>query len=198
MQLKHAGCAALVAASLFMTRVAVASPEEDRRMVAGLDTEFQAAVKVHDVATIDRIQHPDMVLVLGDGQRRHQGGPPAGGAREEDPLRDPGRGARHPDRARVRRHGRRHGAAPAQGNERGRAIRPAGLVQRHLRAHARGLEVFLRPGVAEAAGRGADSPSVRVADAAATPCGARRTRSCRARRAAPRRRRRSGAGSRTT
>ena len=35
--------------------------------VAALDTEFQAAVKVHDVATIDRIQHPDMVLVLGDG-----------------------------------------------------------------------------------------------------------------------------------
>ena len=68
MQLKHAGCAALVAASLFMTRVAVASPEEDRRIVAGLDTEFQAAVKVHDVATIDRIQHPDMVLVLGNGQ----------------------------------------------------------------------------------------------------------------------------------
>jgi ketosteroid isomerase-like protein len=47
---------------------AQASPEDDRRAVAALDTEFQAAVKHHDVATIDRIQHPDMVLVLGDGR----------------------------------------------------------------------------------------------------------------------------------
>jgi ketosteroid isomerase-like protein len=44
------------------------SPEEDRRTVAALDTEFQAAVKRHDAATIERIQHPDMVLVLGDGR----------------------------------------------------------------------------------------------------------------------------------
>jgi ketosteroid isomerase-like protein len=42
--------------------------EEDRRAVAALDTEFQAAVKHHDAATIDRIQHPDMVLVFGDGR----------------------------------------------------------------------------------------------------------------------------------
>ena len=48
--------------------IAQASPEDDRRAVAALDTEFQAAVKHHGVATIDRIQHPDMVLVLGDGR----------------------------------------------------------------------------------------------------------------------------------
>jgi ketosteroid isomerase-like protein len=42
--------------------------EDDRRTVAALDTEFQAAVKRHDAATIDRIQHPDMVLVFGDGR----------------------------------------------------------------------------------------------------------------------------------
>ena len=48
--------------------IAQASPEDDRRAVAALDTEFQAAIKHHDVATIDRIQHPDMVLVLGDGR----------------------------------------------------------------------------------------------------------------------------------
>jgi ketosteroid isomerase-like protein len=48
--------------------LAQASPEDDRAAVAALDTEFQAAVKHHDVATIDRIQHPDMVLVLGDGR----------------------------------------------------------------------------------------------------------------------------------
>ena len=48
--------------------LAQASPEDDRRAVAALDTEFQAAVKHGDAATIDRIQHPDMVLVLGDGR----------------------------------------------------------------------------------------------------------------------------------
>jgi ketosteroid isomerase-like protein len=44
------------------------SPEDDRRTVAALDVEFQAAVKHHDAVTIDRIQHPDMILVLGDGR----------------------------------------------------------------------------------------------------------------------------------
>lgn len=48
--------------------LAQASPEADRQAVAALDTEFQAAVKHNDAATIDRIQHPDMVLVLGDGR----------------------------------------------------------------------------------------------------------------------------------
>ena len=48
--------------------LAQGSPEEDRQAVAALDTEFQAAVKHHDAATIERIQHPDMVLVLGDGR----------------------------------------------------------------------------------------------------------------------------------
>ena len=56
-------------AALFMSAgLAQASPEDDRKAVAALDTEFQAAVKHHEAATIDRIQHPDMVLVLGDGR----------------------------------------------------------------------------------------------------------------------------------
>jgi ketosteroid isomerase-like protein len=58
-----------IAAALAMSAgLAQASPEEDRAAVAALDTEFQAAVKRNDAATIDRIQHPDMVLVLGDGR----------------------------------------------------------------------------------------------------------------------------------
>src|SRR5262245_21180192 len=57
-----------VAMTLGIAAVASADPEEDRRTVAALDTEFQAAVKHHDAATIDRIQHPDMILVLGDGR----------------------------------------------------------------------------------------------------------------------------------
>jgi ketosteroid isomerase-like protein len=57
-----------VAALAMSTGVVAASTGEDQKAVAALDTEFQAAVKHHDVATIDRIQHPHMVLVLGDGR----------------------------------------------------------------------------------------------------------------------------------
>lgn len=56
------------ALSLGMAATAMASPEQDRKAVAALDTEFQAAVKHHDVATIDRILHESMILVLGDGR----------------------------------------------------------------------------------------------------------------------------------
>ena len=40
----------------------------DEQAVAGLDTEFQAAVKRNDFATMDRILHEEFVLVLGDGR----------------------------------------------------------------------------------------------------------------------------------
>jgi ketosteroid isomerase-like protein len=58
----------LLAALAMSAGIAHATPEDDRRAVAALDTEFQAAVKHHDAATIDRIQHPAMVLILGDGR----------------------------------------------------------------------------------------------------------------------------------
>jgi hypothetical protein len=45
-----------------------ASTDRDRRAVADLDAQFQAAVKRNDAETIDRILHEDMVLVLGDGR----------------------------------------------------------------------------------------------------------------------------------
>ncbi len=60
--------ALLLAMSGGLCATAVASPEEDRKAVAALDTEFQAAVKHHDVATMDRILHDEMILVLGDGR----------------------------------------------------------------------------------------------------------------------------------
>jgi ketosteroid isomerase-like protein len=44
------------------------TPEEDRRMVAALDIEYQLAVKHNDFATMDRILHEDFVLMLGDGR----------------------------------------------------------------------------------------------------------------------------------
>ena len=46
---------------------AKAAPADDTRTVAALDTEFQAAVKRNDAATVGRIQADDMILVTGRG-----------------------------------------------------------------------------------------------------------------------------------
>jgi len=40
----------------------------DAKAVAALDTEYQAAVKVNDAATMDRILADDFVLVIGSGK----------------------------------------------------------------------------------------------------------------------------------
>jgi ketosteroid isomerase-like protein len=54
---------------VLLARLAAAdSIDTDRAQVAKLDSEFQAAVKVNDAATMARILDPDMVLVLGDGR----------------------------------------------------------------------------------------------------------------------------------
>ena len=44
------------------------SSTQDAAAVAALDTEYQAAVERNDVAVMDRILHPDFVLVTGRGQ----------------------------------------------------------------------------------------------------------------------------------
>jgi ketosteroid isomerase-like protein len=44
-----------------------AGVDEDRQAVAALDTEYQAAVERNDVAVIERIHHPNMILVLSNG-----------------------------------------------------------------------------------------------------------------------------------
>jgi ketosteroid isomerase-like protein len=41
---------------------------DDAVTVAALDTEYQAAVEKNDWKTMDRILHPDFVLVLGNGK----------------------------------------------------------------------------------------------------------------------------------
>lgn len=46
---------------------AVAAHTDDIKAVAALDTEFQAAVKHNDAATIGRILADDMILVTGRG-----------------------------------------------------------------------------------------------------------------------------------
>jgi ketosteroid isomerase-like protein len=44
------------------------SAVDDEKAVAALDTEYQAAVKTNDVATMDRILADDFVLVTGLGK----------------------------------------------------------------------------------------------------------------------------------
>ena len=58
-------------ACLSVAAVASTAPTtaaDDRATVARLDTEFQAAVKIHDIPGMQRILHPDYTLVLGDGR----------------------------------------------------------------------------------------------------------------------------------
>jgi ketosteroid isomerase-like protein len=48
--------------------VASAGSAKDEKTVAALDTEYQAAVKNNDAATMDRILADDFVVVLGSGK----------------------------------------------------------------------------------------------------------------------------------
>ena len=56
---------ALAALSMNHTQ---ASAADDEKAVAGLDTEYQAAVKRNDATTMDRILADDFVLVTGSGK----------------------------------------------------------------------------------------------------------------------------------
>ena len=59
--------AAALAAALASASPAYATPEEDRRTVAALDVEYQAAVKRNDATTMGRILDDNFVLILGNG-----------------------------------------------------------------------------------------------------------------------------------
>jgi ketosteroid isomerase-like protein len=47
--------------------VAAANSANDQKVVANLDTQYQAAVKANDAATMDSILADDFVLVIGNG-----------------------------------------------------------------------------------------------------------------------------------
>ena len=47
---------------------AARAPAQDAKTVAALDVAYQAAVKANDWAGMDRILHPDFVLVIGTGK----------------------------------------------------------------------------------------------------------------------------------
>jgi len=47
--------------------ITIADSADERKTVAAMDTEYQAAVKANDAATMDRILADDFILVDGDG-----------------------------------------------------------------------------------------------------------------------------------
>ena len=66
-----AGCAWALTIGILMTIEPTSgadSSADDAKAVAALDTEYQAAVKKNDVATMDRILADDFVLVTGFGK----------------------------------------------------------------------------------------------------------------------------------
>jgi ketosteroid isomerase-like protein len=58
----------IVVLPVAMTSKLNASPEEDAKTVAALDTKYQAAVKANDAATMEQILADDFVLVTGSGR----------------------------------------------------------------------------------------------------------------------------------
>jgi len=56
------------ALSILLAAQAFAGDADPRRVVAELDTAYQAAVERNDWQMMDRILHPDFTLVLGNGK----------------------------------------------------------------------------------------------------------------------------------
>ena len=56
-----------VAALALNLSPASAGPDDDRRIVAELDTAYQAAVEINDADTMAKILHEDFILVVGAG-----------------------------------------------------------------------------------------------------------------------------------
>lgn len=58
----------VAAVAMILAAHANASSAEDQKIVAALDTEYQAAVKQNDAVTMDRILADDFVLITGQGK----------------------------------------------------------------------------------------------------------------------------------
>ena len=50
-------------------QAATPTPSDDQKTIAALDTQYQAAVKANDAATMDRILADDFVLSTGSGKK---------------------------------------------------------------------------------------------------------------------------------
>src|SRR6266700_3351022 len=62
------GVAVVVLAVMILVCWLVSAVADDRKVVASLDTEYQAAVKKNDAARMDRILADDFVLVTASGK----------------------------------------------------------------------------------------------------------------------------------
>ena len=60
-------CGIVASVAAGASGVADASMQEDRRTVASLDIQYQAAVERNDAATMAQIHHENMILVLSNG-----------------------------------------------------------------------------------------------------------------------------------
>jgi ketosteroid isomerase-like protein len=56
-----------------LTVYAFGASGDDQKTVSNLDKEYQAAVKINDAATMDRILAEDFILVEGDGSVHSKG-----------------------------------------------------------------------------------------------------------------------------
>ena len=54
--------------AMFAANACLAAMDDDKKIVADLDTQYQRAVKNNDAATMGKILHDDFVLVTGRGQ----------------------------------------------------------------------------------------------------------------------------------
>lgn len=57
-----------ISALLLVSSAALGSPADDKKAVADLDTQYQAAVKRNDAETMGRILDDNMILVVGSGK----------------------------------------------------------------------------------------------------------------------------------
>jgi ketosteroid isomerase-like protein len=60
-------CATCVVLAIGVVRMNAAA-DDDKKAVAALDTQYQAAVEKNDAATMDRILADDFILVVGSGK----------------------------------------------------------------------------------------------------------------------------------
>src|SRR5580765_6853541 len=63
-----AACLAFALIATIVANRANASLDNDKKAVAALDTQYQAAVEKNDAATMDRILADDFILVVGTGK----------------------------------------------------------------------------------------------------------------------------------
>ena len=138
----------LVAATPAIIPATSHAADDVKKIVADLDTQYQLAVKNHDVATMDRILADDFVLATGRGTS----------FTKADLLKEAHGGTVYERQEDTQQTVRVWGDTAvvtallwAKGHRGRQAIRLQALVQRRIRTHPGGLALRVRSGVAAAA-----------------------------------------------